>query len=798
MSTLTTSPSIPATPAEQHSGTGLADPHRVGPANVLTCEEILERVQALPVWSQWSLERQRATASALGRVLTVLAASPGHGWQQRWVASGVETRCADTDWHAALEDPALSTASMPSQRTRQDNKLAVSALMLVGAVLPGYRFLTALRASWTFLEARTVLAPESFARVEQQAAALGLSARTRDLAMLVLTKMVLHTGVAPDQLGVTELDAFHRAEIERIDRVPPGLVAAWDLLRGCGQVPAELGYRDHQRTGQRSTTELVDRYQLRCTPVRDALVRYLDDRRPALDYKSFCNIVGHLVGAFWKDIETHHPEIDSLLLPDDVAAAWKQRLRFTRGTKSAGRPRRDYLQHLMQVRAFYLDIQEWALHDPTWAEHAVRCPINRAELKGVSKQRKQTIAAVHQRIRERLPQLPTLIDTAYRHFNDRNEFLASARATPVDHDFEHHGQRFRRTGPTKLAYRSEPGRVLAYDHATGNRIDLSAEEDDAFWAWVVVEVLRHTGARLEELLELSHFALVQHRLEDSGEVVPLLQVLPSKTDHERLLLVTPELASVLARIISRLRAEGNGHIPLTRRWDRHERTYSPALPHLFQRRHGHRHRVISVAGIQSLLNRTLARSGLLDRAGEPLRFTPHDFRRIFATDAVSGGLPVHITARILGHNHINSSEAYLAVYQDELIRTYRSYLNQRRTIRPETEYRDPTDDEWREFQQHFALRKLELGTCARPYGTPCRHEHACLRCPMLQVDPRQRDRLAEITNNLRDRIDEAQHNGWLGEIEGLRISLRGAEEKLVALDRKPRANTDLGMPAKPG
>lgn len=428
----------------------------------------------------------------------------------------------------------------------------------------------------------------------------------------------------------------------------------------------------------------------------------------------------------------------------------------------------------------------------------MRCPINRAELKGVSKQRKQTIAAVHHRIRERLPQLPTLVETAHRHLNDRGEFLATARATPIDHDFEHHGQRFRRTGPAKLEYRSEPGRVLADKHATGNRIDLSAEEDDAFWAWAVVEVLRHTGVRLEELLEISHLALMQHRLEDSGEVVPLLQVLPSKTDHERLLLVTPELASVLASIISRLRAQGDGHIPLTRRWDRHERTHSPALPHLFQRRHGHRHRVIGVSGIQNLLNGTLTRSGLHDRAGDPLRFTPHDFRRIFATDAVSGGLPVHITARILGHNHINSSEAYLAVYQDELIRTYRSYLNQRRTVRPETEYRDPTDNEWREFQQHFALRKLELGTCARPYGTPCRHEHACVRCPMLQVDPHQRDRLAEIAVNLRDRIDEAQHNGWLGEIEGLRISLRGAEEKLVALDRKPRTNTDLGMPTKPG
>ncbi len=66
---------------------------------------------------------------------------------------------------------------------------------------------------------------------------------------------------------------------------------------------------------------------------------------------------------------------------------------------------------------------------------------------------------------------------------------------------------------------------------------------------------------------------------------------------------------------------------------------------------------------------------------------------------------------------------------------------------------------------------------------------------MLRVDPRQRDRLAEIAANLRERISEARDNGWLGEIEGLRISLRGAETTLVALDRESqRAATHLGVP----
>ncbi len=41
--------------------------------------------------------------------------------------------------------------------------------------------------------------------------------------------------------------------------------------------------------------------------------------------------------------------------------------------------------------------------------------------------------------------------------------------------------------------------------------------------------------RIEELTELTHHSLIQYRLPSSGEVVPLLQIAPSKTDAERLL-----------------------------------------------------------------------------------------------------------------------------------------------------------------------------------------------------------------------------------------------------------------------
>ena len=64
----------------------------------------------------------------------------------------------------------------------------------------------------------------------------------------------------------------------------------------------------------------------------------------------------------------------------------------------------------------------------------------------------------------------------------------------------------------------------------------------------------------------------------------------------------------------------------------------------------------------------------------------------------------------------------------------------------------------------------------------------------------ERPRLAEIIHNLRERITEARMNGWLGEVQGLEVSLEAAKRKLASLDRSIERNrrtgpADLGMPA---
>jgi hypothetical protein len=393
------------------------------------------------------------------------------------------------------------------------------------------------------------------------------------------------------------------------------------------------------------------------------------------------------------------------------------------------------------------------------------------------------------RTRERLPALPALVRAVGQWCADAEALLAAAGQAAPGQSFTVGGQCFIRS----LRPHSLPGNVWVDDPTTGKQRLLNRDAEHAFWAWGVINVLRLTGVRVEELLQLSHHSLVQYRLPTTGELVPLLQIAPSKTDSERLLLVSPELADVLSAIIRRTGGDKEA-IPLVSARDYQEHVWLPASPLLFQRRAGAENHAFSVALVADLLDEALSHSDLVDDVdGKPLHFTPHDFRRMFITDAVMNGLPPHIAQIIAGHQDLNVTMGYKAVYPEEAVQAHLSYLARRRALRPSEEYRTPTDEEWQEFLGHFERRKVSIGTCARAFATPCIHEHACVRCPMLWPDRAQRSRLIEIRDNIADRIAEAQRESWLGEIEGLGVSLAGANDKLAQIDgaRRPSSASDL-------
>ncbi|MEU6721989.1 site-specific integrase [Nonomuraea sp. NPDC046802] len=769
------------------------------PESIHDREWVIARLRQAPLRAH-SASTQAWRCSGADKLLRWLEKFPGDTWQQRWCASPAHELGAE--W---LEEPLNWLGKRGERAVTSELKAGMLALLCADAVRPHLAWLAGTRRSRYW---KTAVAahrdPEGFALLEAQAGPdLWSSSLCRHARSQIATLISAKGGGVRD---ITVGDCLELREVEFQVRGKGGTGRSlfYSLLKDLGGFPedAPSTLRDMGRfVGQLSVQQLVDRYDLQCRPIRDVIAAYLAERQPVLDYTTLDDLARTLAVHFWKNLETHHPDLNSLRLPPEVAEAWKQRCqtkvthrRLPDGTMiEVTSPRANVVDLLTQVRGFYLDIAQWAAEDPArWGPWAAPCPISEAEISRKKHVRRRK-ARMDQRTRERLPLLPALVRAMEQQMKNARLRLDALRASPPGGSFTVLGETFTKAPRSK----SGSDTNIAYD-PTGRRRDLALAEHQAFWAWSAVEFLRHTGVRIEEMLEASHHSITQYKLPTTGEIIPLLQVAPSKTDEERVLVVSPELADALSAIVCRIRDKA-GAIPLVPSYDLGEKVWNAPMPLLFQWRVGGQNRPVSGKMIWRAIQAALDAAEMTDAAGEPLRYQFHDFRRIFTTEAVMSGMPPHIAQLILGHKDINTTMGYKAVYPEEAINGHRAFIARRRALRPSEEYRTPTDEEWEEFLGHFERRKMALGVCGRAYGTSCKHEHACIRCPLLRVDPAERPRLEEIRHNMIARIAEAEQRGWLGEIEGLQANLAATEGKLAQLDERARRATTvhLGMPPFP-
>ena len=576
-------------------------------------------------------------------------------------------------------------------------------------------------------------------------------------------------------------------------------VSAWEVLCRSGIFPPETPstLRMFINDGQRSLEELVDRYDLRSQEVRQLIVDYLARRRPDMDYTSIESLARILAGNFWSKIEKINPGQKNLELSEDVYDQWRAEIMTWENEPT--KVRRSFESILMGVRGFYVDLHSWAVQEPgRWGPWAATCPIKPEHLKGFARRRREINRRMAERTRERQPLLPALAAHAESEYEFLAGLLDAGGGVELGEHFEFQGQAFQRTKSREDQRLAKHGQasVRVRDEATGKLINVTVEEESAFFAWASVEILRHSGIRVEELCELTHTSIRQYQ-RPNGEVIALLVIAPSKTDRERVIPMSAELFHAVAQLVRR-QTRRCSQVPLVSRYDGYEKTWSEPMSFLLQHQHGSTRVVYSTGTIEHMLRRycrALAKSNL---AFAGISFTPHDFRRLFATEIVNSGLPIHIGARLLGHLNLQTTRGYVAVFSEDVVTHYQQYLEHRRSLRPRVEYVEVTEKEWEEFEEHFDKRKVELGNCARPYGTACQHEHACIRCPVLQVNPKMLPRLREIEKDLVLRRKQAEDEQWLGEIDGIDKTLVFLQNKLAETERAMRRSVvDLAMPQVP-
>ncbi|MGH3857765.1 MAG: site-specific integrase, partial [Pseudonocardiaceae bacterium] len=473
------------------------------PHTAATAEQVQQRLTAAP-FAAAANGTQAARRRGVAKLLRWLSTFPGGTWQARWLASCAEER-PGAGW---IELPMEWLAAHSGVASYDSTDLPSGLLMLIcgDVVRPGLSWMLTRTHRHLASVIAQVRDPAGFARLAELAATEPASSQgdAKIAATRIATILACRGGAIAD---ITVGDCVELVETMRRVHTRGGQkkVDFYLRLRTLGVFPGDAPHsiRAFGLAGGRLTIEqLVDRYRIQCRPIRDLLVDYLRERQPSLDFVSLDAISRTLAGLFWARVEALAPGIDSLRLPSDVVRAWKDELSTVKRatTNAAGErievstARLNAKDELMRVRALYLDIAHWAVEDPArWAQWVAPCPISGAEVQK-AKERRHRKARMDQRTRERLPVLPVLVRTA----NDRRlaaaRLLTAAQAIGPGVVIEGTNRALRKAVVPKAIGRF----IWAEDVVTGKRRNLSYEEEEAFWAFATIEVLRLTGIRCEE------------------------------------------------------------------------------------------------------------------------------------------------------------------------------------------------------------------------------------------------------------------------------------------------------------
>jgi hypothetical protein len=431
-------------------------------------DDIIDRIAALPALSEL---RRREAARGVRIVLAALHRAEGSCWQERWHSGG---------WDQAPDLATLFGDSVRASAFKSGEIMhGLGVLLCLDVVRPSYDWLGRFRFTAGFERLRQLRDAEFFAAVHEACQVRKVTRVQEQHAVRMLTIPLAHTGKAPRGLTSQDMLDMCRVLSSRRGQRPPGLTLAWDLLRQLGVLPPGTPtLHDAQRRQRPDIPEMVDFYGLSCPDVRNLIIRYVSERAPAIDYSTTRQLIWKLAKRFWKDLEEHHPGIDSLHLARDVAQAWKKRM----GHDNPDRPYEGY-SVLFAVRAFYLDISQWALHDAYWARWAAPCPVSLQDTKGVAKHRKNVTARMHHKVRQLAPLLPQLMSSVEERLRFQQEFINRARTAAPGEEFVHGGRTYQRRRYPAVRDHDPEGlrRLHATDPATGTHVDLLRAEERAFW-----------------------------------------------------------------------------------------------------------------------------------------------------------------------------------------------------------------------------------------------------------------------------------------------------------------------------
>ena len=260
-------------------------------------------------------------------------------------------------------------------------------------------------------------------------------------------------------------------------------------------------------------------------------------------------------------------------------------------------------------------------------------------------------------------------------------------------------------------------------------------------------ILRHTGLRIGELLDLELDCVTDYGHHGSWLRVPL-----GKLNTER----TVPLEDITLETLDT--------------W-MNQRGRQRALPHPRHGRptdflfveHGHRPKP---QRLRRGLTTAVAAAGLLGPDNQPMRIVPHQLRHTWATELANAGMSLQALMALLGHQSPNMTMRYATLASPTLRRAYDEAIGKlRRRIPLAPTGRPPVAPEREQWLQAGMLKtRVAHGYCTRDHTAgACPYANICEQCDNFTTNTTFTPALRDQIHDLQALSNDATERGWTDE-----------------------------------
>ena len=291
--------------------------------------------------------------------------------------------------------------------------------------------------------------------------------------------------------------------------------------------------------------------------------------------------------------------------------------------------------------------------------------------------------------------------------------------------------------------------------------------DDRF-ARVAITVLRHTGLRIGELLDLELAHLVDYRTGGTWLRVPV-----GKLHNERSVPVDDVALAALEE------------------WLAH-RTGQRAQAHP---RDGHRAdfmfiergRRLGQTRIRQGLTDAVAGAGLTGPDGQPLRVVAHQLRHTWATELANAGMSMQALMTLLGHRSAEMTTRYARLASPTLKAAYdqaSGKIARRIPLALVGRPAIPDHVEW--LASEMLKTRVAHGYCSRELAAEaCAYANICETCPNFVTTPDFAAALVAQVDDVRHLRQDAEDRGWTSEAARHQRVIDSIEQHLRRLSTGP-------------